>query len=306
MGRRPLLAGAVAGAVGLVGAYGVTGLARAELGSEQASAVRYVYTVAPFFLLLLSAWLGTLRPIDPGRLRVTLTVVTFAAVALAINVTQLRSWHGFFEDRARETRAAIAVLLEHGGSPAIPVDRAPVGVPGLAVEHMPAANRLRELIDRYGSPLDDPYWAADVTPAEAEGALVRLVGSEPWLNVATSMPTERAMPEVVESSAVNLVADGSCVRLMASGSASTLTLRASGGQVIHVLAETGGSLVAQLSRTGLAMPDPPSVDLPARGVAAIHVPDVADDRAWLVTLVPPFGASTVCSSPPETPGDDSG
>jgi hypothetical protein len=175
----------------------------------------------------------------------------------------------------------------------------PVGVPGLGVDHLPAADRLRDLVVQYGSPLDDPSWAAGgVTPADVDAALVRLVGSQPWLTVAAAMPTERGVPEVVESSTVQLVADGSCLRLVPSGPAPTVTLRASNGQVIHVLTEHDGSLRAQLSRTGLSMPDAPTIALPAHGVAAIQVPDLADEGTWLVRLEPPsIGAITVCASP---------
>jgi hypothetical protein len=45
------------------------------------------------------------------------------------------------------------------------------------------------------------------------------------------------------------------------------------------------------------MPDAPSVDLPAQGVASIRVPDLADGEMWLVSLAPPrTGASILCSS----------
>jgi hypothetical protein len=166
LGRRPLLLGAVAGVTGMLAAYAVTGLARAQMGVEQATAARYVYTAAPFFLLAVSAWLGTLSPIEPRRPRAALTVAAFFAIALAANVVQLRWWQQFFVERAEETRAAITVVLGSGASPAVPTP--PVGPPSEgsaepSIEGLPGANglpdadRLRELIERYGNPLTDPF-----------------------------------------------------------------------------------------------------------------------------------------------------
>ena len=142
LGHRPLRIAAVAGATGLVTAYAVTGLARAQLGTEQATAARYVYTAAPFLLLMACAWLGTLAPIEARRLRVTLTVSVVLAVALAANLTGIRWWQQFFLERAQETRAAVTVLLRHGGSPAIPADqpiagRADLQIPRLATPWSP-------------------------------------------------------------------------------------------------------------------------------------------------------------------------
>ena len=120
LGRGPLRLGTVAGAAGLVSAYLITGMARAHLGLEQATAARYVYTAAPFVLLLLSAWLGAVAPIEARRPRVALTVAVFMAVALAANVAQLRSWQRFFVSSHGDTcrhRAADAVrwLARHPG-----------------------------------------------------------------------------------------------------------------------------------------------------------------------------------------------
>jgi hypothetical protein len=150
----------------MLAAYAVTGLARAQLGVEQATAARYVYTVAPFVLLAVSAWLGTLSPIEPRRPRVALTVAAFLTIALAANVVQLRWWQQFFIERAEETRAAITLVLESAASPAglaTPSGRPPEGFVESTTESLsdanglPDADRLRELIERYGDPLTDPF-----------------------------------------------------------------------------------------------------------------------------------------------------
>lgn len=297
LGRRPLLVGAVAGAVGLLSAYVVTGLARSNLGAEQAAAARYVYTVAPFFLLMASAWLGTLAPIDARRPRVALTVSVFLAVALVANLTQLRWWQQNFVDRAVETRATIALLLRYGGSPALPADRAPIPSTDLQVEHLPSPDGLRELVARYGSPLDDPFSGiASVTPEIEERALLKLVDPAFLVTEAAELPAGTSSPEFLDQADVTLVPDGSCVRVTPAGPGPAVTARVPSGGLVHVRTDAGGTLGVQLSRSGdFAVADVRTIDLPAGGIAAVSSPDLADDTVWRVGLVlPAEGESVIC------------
>jgi len=299
LGHRPLLVGAVAGAAGLLTAYTVTGLARAQLGVDQAAAARYVYTAAPFILLMLGAWLGTLAPLEVRRSRVALTVVVFLALALTANLAQLRWWQQHFLDRADETRAAIAVVLRHGGSPAIPADRAPAGTPDLQIDNLPAPDRLRELIDRFGSPMDDPLSEAAGPSAELEErALLRLVDHAFLVATADGLPGTSTLPTIIEPANVSLASEGSCVRVTSLGPGASVGARVANGGVLHVRPDAGGVLGVQLARSetssaALAR----SVDVPAGAVAEVRTPELGDDTGWLVRLDLPTGASSLVCAP---------
>ena len=172
------------GCTGLVTAYAVTGLARAQLGTEQATAARYVYTAAPFLLLMACAWLGTLAPLEARRLRVTLTVSVVLAVALVgqpdgdpvVAAVLPRAGTGD-QGRGRPSSSGMAVR-----QPSLPTSRSPAG-PTSRTEGLPPPGRPAELLDRYGSPLDDPL-SGDTSspPAMEERALLWLV--DPAFRVA--------------------------------------------------------------------------------------------------------------------------
>lgn len=306
LGRQPLRVGAAAAAAGLLSTYLVTGLARAELGLEQATAARYAYTAAPFVLLLLAAWLASLAPVDVRRPRVAMTVAVFMAVALTANLVQLGSWQRFFLDRAAETRAAVTLLLRHGGSPALPSGMAPVATADLQIDGIPSPDRLREIIQRMGSPLDDPASeSARVSAAEEEGTLLRLI--DPAFRVA-QVPTisgGRGPLHVGELVDASVTMEGACARVSPSGPAPSVTLRIANGGEVLVRSDVAATLGMLLSRTGswdLAVPR--QSDLPAGAVLAISVPDLADGEDWRLRLsLPVDGSSLICPAAPPSMTD---
>ena len=300
LGHRPLRVAAVAAAAGLVSAFAVTGLARSQFGAEQATAARYVYTAAPFILLMACAWLGTLVPIEARRPRVALTVSMVLAVALVANLTGIRWWQQFFQERALETRAAVAALLKYGGSTAIPADLSIVGGADLQIEGLPTPGRLADLVARYGSPLDDPLSGTmSVPPEMEERALLWLVDPGFRVDPADGLPDGLGLPELTDESDVTTAEEGSCARVTPSGVAPSVTVRVPSGAVLHVVADGGGRLGAALSRSG-TFPDADTrtLDLPAGGAAAVLTPNLEDGSPWLVRLtLPDGGSSLVCVAP---------
>jgi hypothetical protein len=300
LGHRPLRVAAVAGAAGLVSAFAVTGLARAQFGAEQATAARYVYTAAPFVLLMACAWLGTLAPIEARRPRVALTVSVVLAVALVANLTGIRWWQQFFLERATETRAAVAVLLRYGGSTAIPADLPIVGRADLRIEGLPTPGRLADLVERYGSPLDDPLSGTTSIPPEMEErALLWLVDPAFRVDPADGLPDGLGLPEFAGQTDVTAAVEGSCARVTPSGVAPSVTVRVPSGAVLHVLAEGEGTLGAALSRSGTFRDGGTrTLDVPAGGAARVLVPDLGDGSPWLVHLtLPTDDPSLVCVAP---------
>jgi hypothetical protein len=305
LGRGPIVFGAVAGVTGLIAAYAITGLARASAGPDQAAASRYVYATAPLVLLAVSAWLARLAPFDPRRMRVGLTVAVFLAVALTANLVQLRGWHRFFSDRANETIAAAAILLEYGGTPALPAEVAPTPSEDLQIANLPSPQRLRTVFARDGSPLDDPLADIPETTAEmAERALLRLVAPRFLIEPIPVLPDGVVPPALSGPTDLTLTVEGACHRAVATGPAPAAEASVAQGGQIYVVAEGGGPVSAELARS----PDPPvsvrvAGQLPAAGVAAVSVPDLEDGTEWIVRLeLPASGDSLICASAPGTRG----
>jgi hypothetical protein len=155
LGRGPYLVLASAAIAGLVAQYTVTGLVRAEIDVTQAAAPRYVYSAGALILVAVASWLDTRR--DAPRINL-LPLAAVAAWAIVFNASALRWWRDeFFVQRAYETRAAIQVLLQEGGTPDLPMDRVSAVPSDPFLRNLPGPGRLRELLPQYGSPLDDPY-----------------------------------------------------------------------------------------------------------------------------------------------------
>ena len=236
LGHRPLRVAAVVGAAGLVSAFAVTGLARAQFGAEQATAARYVYTAAPFVLLMACAWLGTLAPLEARRLRVALTVSVVLAVALVgqpdgdpvVAAVLPRARTG---DEGRGRRPAAGTADATASLPTCPI----VGRADLQIEGLPTAWPL----GRPGRPLRLAPGRSAVRRHEQparmeERALLWLVDPAFRVAPADGLPDGLGLPEFADRTDVTAAVEGSCVRVTPSGVAPSVTVRVPSGAVLHV------------------------------------------------------------------------
>jgi hypothetical protein len=156
LGRGPYLYGAVAALAGLAAQNALTGLARSGMTGSPPDAPRYVHTGAVFAIIAIAVWYGS-RP-RPRALN-SLPLLVIAGAVIAFNIQVLRWWaDSWYTPRSEETRAAIDVALEYGGTPALPGDRAPLDPTDPFLVDIPSPDRLREVIATFGgSPLDDSW-----------------------------------------------------------------------------------------------------------------------------------------------------
>lgn len=285
LGRRPVLGGAVAGTVGLVSVFLVTGLARTEAltpgGDSPAEASRYVYLAAPFILVAGGAWLSRRPRITLRDARSALPLVAVLAVAIAGNAWQLIGWRDQVDGFSTEARAAITVLARYGGSPALPADRPATPPAGSFLAQLPAPERLRAILDRYG----DPAAGVAVPPAEIERVLMGYM--DPLVVPATlaSVPALTAAPRVIDGAGGATVVDG-CVAVPGTGQPSPVVLAAPGGSTLVLAGDAPITLTASLSADGsFAAPVSRSLALGSGAVAALPLPDLATDRPWQIRVV---------------------
>ncbi|MFV2064624.1 MAG: hypothetical protein ACC726_14110 [Chloroflexota bacterium] len=166
LGRGPYLYAALAALAGLAAQNIVTGLVRVGEAGSPPDAPRYVYTGAVFVMVALAAWYGSrprMRPIN------ALPLLAIAAWAIVFNLFQVRWWaDDWYTVRSQETRAAIEVALEYGGTELLPGDQRPLHPSDPFLRALPSADRLREIIDTLpGTPLDDAWQPGSyAVPAE--------------------------------------------------------------------------------------------------------------------------------------------
>jgi hypothetical protein len=298
LGRRPVMAGAVAGAVGLVAVFVVTGLARATAsaagGESPAEASRYVYLAAPFILVAGGAWLSRRPPVSLRDARSVLPLVVVLAIALAGNARQLVGWRDLVNGFGDEARAAIAILTQYGGSPALPGDRRAVPPEGSYLDLLPAPDRLREIVERYGDPSAGQAVPADVT----ERVLLGYVGAGFQVTPMDALPQGVTAPAVVgDTTGTGIDADG-CLAVGAGSGPSPVTVTAPGGSRLIVDAAAPLGIDAAVSADGTSS-EPLVRSLEPRPAApvALTLPDLDAAWPWTIELTPgSAGGYRICVS----------
>jgi hypothetical protein len=149
--------------------YALLGLLRAQLFDGAAEYSRYAYLSGIFALLGLASLVGPISLPERGTLRLAMVagLISIVTLALVWNVWLLRDGRDLFAERAAKTRATI-VLATGDLGPGIDPDRAKL------LDR--TITRLREVLDEFGSPLQDSLAGDAVEPVSP--ALVDSVRAE--------------------------------------------------------------------------------------------------------------------------------
>lgn len=286
----------LAACAGVVAQYAVTGLVRAQFGTDQATEARYTYVAAAFLLPTLGAALGAWSGRDLGWARAAL--VPLLGVALLANAYALLPGKGTFQQRADFTRAYVEVVQAHSDAPAI--------IASQGIFPYPSPAGLLRLIAAHGSPLTDRWLPSVVRPTTPElrdqaltGMLAAGLTVEP-----TGEPTAEQTGgelEVLAARHVAWVAAGTaCVELEATGAEPSITLRPARSENLAVQAGAGGTLSIAL---GLEAPPQLPVATPAVEAGSrylVGLPDLGPGAGWTVRIDLPGvrGRTSVCGADP--------
>jgi hypothetical protein len=282
----PLMIGALAAVVGLLAQFFITGIARAQLGPDQAAAAHYVYVAAFFLLLLIGSWLSLLR-IGGVRRQQLVVLAALTVFALGANLAALAYSRSSFLAAANETRAAITVLTRFGGTPGIPADRGIFPEPGSA--------QLNAIFARHGSPLSDVLAPAPAPTTDAlDRALFQAV--KPDLTVKPSeLPTGTTAPEITKVTDAKTAERDGCLVATATGASPQISGSVAGGAELYIRSSTGGAGRLLMSHFGAPI-DQAGIDValyPGR-YAALQVPDIGPSARWSFRIDAPAGETWVC------------
>ena len=140
--------------------YALLGLLRAQLFDGAAEYSRYAYLSGIFALLGLASLVGPISLPERGTLRLAMVagLISIVTLALVWNVWLLRDGRDLFAERAAKTRATIVLATGDLG-------------PGIDPDHAKLLDRtitrLREVLDEFGSPLQDSLAGDAVRPGLA-------------------------------------------------------------------------------------------------------------------------------------------
>lgn len=160
--RRPIPTRALACLLAIVAEYTIVGIVRAQLEVDASLYTRYTYLSGILALIAGASLLG--RPEVPAARRPLLVAagVGVLVFSLAWNVTLLLAGRALYAERADLTRALVTLGT---------TDPLPAGVdPGLSLVLVPSPVQLRDVIERYGSPMHDSL-APGAVPPVSEAAL---------------------------------------------------------------------------------------------------------------------------------------
>jgi hypothetical protein len=292
IGKGPIDRLFLSATTGLVTTWALIGLTRQAQGIDEP---RYVYLGAVFVLLITVSLFGRLRG-TPSHIRYGVAALGLAGVALTSNVLALDngvdaaySWH----DRGRAT---VDLLLRYGGSAGVPNEKGPDDQ--YYPPNVPGPTRLRELVSRYGSPLNDaisgrreiPMWALDTM-------LVQIVKPRIVETIPATLPPTLSPLVVVEQSDIALAPSAGCQRATPSGEQPRMTVEVPRGQRLYVRVDDAQDIKLTLSRFGAFHElSSRTVALPQDDQWSLALPDLGDDAPWLVRLEPPGpGAVVVCT-----------
>jgi hypothetical protein len=294
LGRRPPLA-AVVGTVGLLTFLGVTALVRVEgpLGSEMASAPRYITTSAALLAIAAAGLLG--RPADQSAATLrALALAPIVVLALASNGTALFDAATRYTDNATELREDFLAFERYGGAPAVR-DSAILPFPG---------DRLRALLDENGSLVRDEIRPTVVLPIDAaarDRALFRLV-REGLTVVAASGPGDGGAtrpPVVVGEYRMSHLTIGGCQQIRPLGPDGLVWFGVPSGGSLDLTTAGSGTVGLYLAdEAPFQVPASTRVKVLAGTRYRIGLPDMGPGYTWRFALKIGSGieGASVCSS----------
>lgn len=282
-GRRPALAAACL--VGLGTMYVAIGFVRvdADPGYDHATASRFVY-VAAFLLALAVVDLLAERPARSGSRARDWPVVPallglILAAVTASNVGALLDERAAFQERAEDTRALVAVVLESGSEPW--VDR--VSARGW----MPSVAELERIVQRHGSPLRDRWFAGLSAPPDAEAleeARLNLAGAA--FRVEPARPGAGAHRAEIRAGHGTIPQSGGCVEASVAPDTPLSIVSLPSQARVRVTAAREVELQIFVGRAG----GPARRIFGALEAGVAHdvlVPYVGDDRRWNLLIDSP-------------------
>lgn len=297
--------GLTAGVVGVFALFAIIGLARAAPQPPSFAAGRFVDVAAAFCLIAIVGWLGHRRLAHGAEgHRVVLVVVAVVGVSLASNISRAFAQDDHWQLRADSARAAYTLMVEFGGSEAIPADRGFAyhkgwmvrpAVPGER-EWLPSPDRFAELVERYGSPQQDPLapWGVDVPDEVLDDLFAQFmagqIGIGPGEASGESLPLESGNAQNLTTSAA-----GQCEILEATGPQPWLDVIVPAGSQLAVMSDTDGAASLAVSLRGTYTGEPLPVELPAGESVYVGVPDIGAGKTMQLRLSPPAtGLTLVC------------
>lgn len=316
--RHPRLA-LVAGTVGLASLWLLIAIGRAGDLPDTFTAPRYVHVSAVFVLFAVVGLVGgrmSRRPASPARIAMAVGAVML--LALGWNVHRLVWHHAFWDSEAADYRASIRLLLEYGGTPALPDDRGLVRGPDrtllLAAEGegslIPGPAALRALVARHGSPVDDPLAirGASIPAWALDAAFERLTGHGLVIDARPLPADDLRPPDVTAATDLRLSSGSGCLVAVPAGAEPTLDLRVPSGGLLGISASTGGRAASTMSLTGAFAAPPQPLQLVTETPVRIRLPDLGADGPTLhFRLQPPAGTTmTLCLAGSTGTGSDVG
>jgi len=291
VGRRLPLA-AIAGSVGLLAFLVLTALVRDEgsLGSEMASAPRYITVCVALLAIALAGLLG--RPTD--RTAATLRALAIApllVVALVSNVSTLFQAATSYAADATELRAELVVWERYQDAPAVR-DSNLLGLP-----------QLRTLLAEYGSPVRDEIRPTVVLPITADvldRALFELVRDD--LIVARDAgggPGGTQAPVVFGHYQIDLQAAGGCLQAQPLGPDGQVWLYVPSGGSLRLVTDGWGDVGVYLAEDAHVFQEAVAVHntITAQTPYRITVPDMGPGFTWRVDIKLGAGirSASICS-----------
>jgi hypothetical protein len=280
-GRRLLRPAAVAGFVGLIAQFALTGAVRAQLGVTQATSSRYVYVAAILILIAGSGWIGS--RFAELRFRPLAVLAAVFVLALGANLSALPAERDAYRLRADATRASIMVIERYGGSPAVPEET--------GLFPVPPRHWLNEIDAQLGLPLTDALLpdAPPPHPSIVDAQLYQLV-----INAFTSTTTGEMPPTVMDvavatSTDVTVTVAAHCIELSVVGPEPQVALRVPGGSALAVEREQFGEVLGYLALNAPPVGASSKIFPVTPGtVQLIGIPDIGETRPWTVRLDPPI------------------
>jgi hypothetical protein len=303
----------LAACAGVVAQYAVTGLVRAQFGTDQATEARYTYVAAAFMLPAVGTALGRTvdtalaareagnryagkprprRVLRDARWRLAM-LVPVLAIALLANSYSLRPGKATFQERADFTRAYVEVIAAHADAPAI--------VDSQGIFPYPRPTEMLRLAAAHGSPISDrwvPSVVRTTTPELRDQALTGMLAA--WIEVGQRQEPTGGPIQVLETQHVAWMARGTaCAEVEAIGAAPSMRLQMDASDDLAVQAGVGGTLSVALGLE--AAPGSPlaTADTEAGESYLIQMPDLEPGARWTVRVDLPGvrgQPTTVCSA----------